>query len=59
MIFPNDILDPIDPANISAKASHVSYEQARVFDLSKEDDMTKFAELNRQMQENSKKIPMP
>lgn len=59
MIFPNDISDLIDPANISAKASHVLYEQARVLDLSKEDDMTKFAEFNRQMQENSKKIPMP
>lgn len=48
------------PQSLAIKEkNHVLYEQARVLDLSKEDDMTKFAELNRQMQENSRKIPTP
>lgn len=39
--------------------NHVLYEQARILDLSKQDDAEKFAQLNKQMEKYSKQVSAP
>lgn len=39
--------------------NHVLYEQARILDLSKQDDAEKFAQLNKQMEKYSKQVSVP